>query len=247
MGHMPYHLEKGHYLLLLEATLNEGIEAVVDDDTTTDFAGLARRYSMLAYMRDVVARPCTLGGGEIEDDGVLDWPEFMSNDDVGFRIREIIAQPDVDGALVGGGLHHERLAAIAESQQANGHVGRLPGQRRTNHCQRPRPVPGGIARAQSQRSDSVGPATSKLAALLLLQVPTAVLRGLGHVAVPQRQPSGRRPGDGDLRDSWSQLPGVRPSHPDRQRPRSQRRSAARVAQRWRVLGEPPLCSSSESL
>ena len=40
MGVMPYHLEKGHYLLLLEATLNEGIEAVVDDDAAITFPGL---------------------------------------------------------------------------------------------------------------------------------------------------------------------------------------------------------------
>ena len=51
MGIMPYHLEKGHYLLLLEDTLNEGIEAVVDDDSAVTFPGLARRYSMLEYMR----------------------------------------------------------------------------------------------------------------------------------------------------------------------------------------------------
>ena len=31
-GRHAYHLEKGHYLFLLEETLNEGIEAVVDDD-----------------------------------------------------------------------------------------------------------------------------------------------------------------------------------------------------------------------
>lgn len=92
MGKMPYHLEKGHYLLLLEATLNEGIEAVVDDDTEVSFPGLARRYSMLEYMRGVVARPCSLSDGESEDDGVLMWPEFMSDDDVGFPIFEIIAE-----------------------------------------------------------------------------------------------------------------------------------------------------------
>lgn len=92
MGKMPYHLEKGHYLLLLEATLNEGIEAVVDDDTEVSFPGLARRYSMLEYMRGVVARPCSLIDGESEDDGVLMWPEFMADDDVGFPIFEIIAE-----------------------------------------------------------------------------------------------------------------------------------------------------------
>ena len=92
MGKMPYHLEKGHYLLLLEATLNEGIEAVVDDDTEVTFPGLARRCSMLEYMRGVVARPCSLTDGESEDDGVLMWPEFMSDDDVGFPIFEIIAE-----------------------------------------------------------------------------------------------------------------------------------------------------------
>ena len=40
MGLMPYHLEKGHYLLLLEETLNEGIEAVVDDDAAVTFPDL---------------------------------------------------------------------------------------------------------------------------------------------------------------------------------------------------------------
>ena len=52
MGLMPYHLEKGHYLLLLEETLNEGIEAVVDDDAAITFPGLARRYSMLELVID---------------------------------------------------------------------------------------------------------------------------------------------------------------------------------------------------
>lgn len=40
MGVMPYHLEKGHYLLLIEATLNEGIEEVVDNDAAITFPGL---------------------------------------------------------------------------------------------------------------------------------------------------------------------------------------------------------------
>ena len=88
---MPYHLEKGHYLLLLEATLNEGIEAVVDDDTVTAFPGLDRRYSMLEHMRDVVARPCDLTHGESETGGLLAWPEFMDDDAVGFNISRIIA------------------------------------------------------------------------------------------------------------------------------------------------------------
>ena len=56
MGLMPYHLEKGHFLLLLEDTLNEGIEAVVDNDSVVTFPGLARRYSMLEYMRTVLRR-----------------------------------------------------------------------------------------------------------------------------------------------------------------------------------------------
>ena len=85
MGIMPYHQEKGHYLLLLEETLNEGIEAVVDDDTATTFPGLDRRYSMLEHMRDVVARPCNLTHGESETGGVLAWPEFMDDDAVGFH------------------------------------------------------------------------------------------------------------------------------------------------------------------
>jgi hypothetical protein len=92
VGLMPYHLEKGHYLLLIEATLNEGIEAVVDDDSETTFPGLARRYSMLEYMRGVVARPCNLQTGEAETDGLLTWPDFMADDDVGFPISRIMAQ-----------------------------------------------------------------------------------------------------------------------------------------------------------
>ena len=52
MGVMPYHLEKGRYLQLIEDTLNEGIEAVVDNNSAITFPGLTRRYSMLAYMRD---------------------------------------------------------------------------------------------------------------------------------------------------------------------------------------------------
>jgi hypothetical protein len=89
---MPYHLEKGHYLLLLEETLNEGIDAVVDDDTETDFPGLARRRSMLAHMRGVVARPCDPVNGESEVGGVLSWPGFMKDADVGFGISKIILE-----------------------------------------------------------------------------------------------------------------------------------------------------------
>jgi len=37
VGLMPYHLEKGHFLLLLEDTLNEGIEAVVDNNSAITF------------------------------------------------------------------------------------------------------------------------------------------------------------------------------------------------------------------
>ena len=91
MGIMPYHLEKGHYLLLIEETLNEGIEAAVDDDAVTTFAGLARRYSMLECMREVVARPCDLKKGEDETGGLLTWPDFMADDDVGFPISRIMA------------------------------------------------------------------------------------------------------------------------------------------------------------
>ena len=91
MGKMPYHLEKGHYLLLLEETLNEGIEAVVDDDTITDFPGLSRRYSMLKHMRKVVKRRCG-SKGESEAGGVLAWDGFMSDADVGFRISEILTE-----------------------------------------------------------------------------------------------------------------------------------------------------------
>ena len=92
MGLMPYHLEKGHYLLLVEETLNEGIEAVVDDNAITTFPGLARRYSMLEYMREVVARPCDLKTGEAETDGLLMWPDFMADSDVGFPISRIMAE-----------------------------------------------------------------------------------------------------------------------------------------------------------
>ena len=91
MGKMPYHLEKGHYLLLLEETLNEGIEAIVDDDDAITFPGLARRYSMLEYMRSVVNRPCG-PNGEAETAGVLMWPGFMTDSDVGFPIFRIIAE-----------------------------------------------------------------------------------------------------------------------------------------------------------
>jgi hypothetical protein len=92
VGVMPYHLEKGHYLLLLEATLNEGIEAVVDDDAAITFPGLSRRYSMLEYMRGVVARPCNPNHGESEAGSLLMWPDFMSDADVGFPIFRIIAE-----------------------------------------------------------------------------------------------------------------------------------------------------------
>jgi hypothetical protein len=92
VGIMPYHLEKGHYLLLIEATLNEGIEAVVDHDAVINFPGLQRRYSMLRYMREVVARPCSLQTGESETDGLLTWPDFMDDGDVGFPISRIMAE-----------------------------------------------------------------------------------------------------------------------------------------------------------
>jgi hypothetical protein len=89
---MPYHLEKGRYLLLLEDTLNEGIEAVVDDDAVNTFPGLARRYSMLEYMRGVVARPCHIKGGESELGGLLMWPGTMTDADVGFPIFRVMAE-----------------------------------------------------------------------------------------------------------------------------------------------------------
>lgn len=92
MGIMPYHLEKGHYLLLLEETLNEGIESVVDNHWVVKFPGLARRYSMLEYMRGVVARPCNAVTGEEEVGGLIDWPEFMSDDEVGFPVRPRIIE-----------------------------------------------------------------------------------------------------------------------------------------------------------
>lgn len=91
MGKMPYHLEKGHFLLLLEDTLNEGIEAVVDDDTVESFPGLERRYSMLEYMRGVLARPCDLQQGEPEDGSSLRWPGWMSDTDVSFGAFAAVA------------------------------------------------------------------------------------------------------------------------------------------------------------
>ena len=92
MGLMPYHLEKGHFLLLLEDTLNEGIEAVVDNDSVVTFPGLARRYSMLEYMRTVVARPCDLVNGEPEDGSSLWWPGWMTDSDVGFASFKAVAK-----------------------------------------------------------------------------------------------------------------------------------------------------------
>jgi hypothetical protein len=91
MGLMPYHLEKGHFLLLLEDTLNEGIEAVVDDDTVASFPGLVRRYSMLEYMRGVLARPCDVRHGESPDGSSLRWPGWMSDEAVSFGAFEIVA------------------------------------------------------------------------------------------------------------------------------------------------------------
>jgi hypothetical protein len=89
---MPYHLEKGHFLLLLEATLNEGIEAVVDDDEATWFAGLERRVSMLEYMRGVLDRTCDCTDGEPPQGSSLFWPGWMGDDDVSFAAFRIVAE-----------------------------------------------------------------------------------------------------------------------------------------------------------
>src|ERR1043165_2603493 len=89
---MPYHLEKGHYLLLLEETLNEGIESVVDNHWLVKFPGLSRRDSMLEDMRGVVARPGSLTTGEEKNGGLIEWPEFMSDDEVGFPVRPRIIE-----------------------------------------------------------------------------------------------------------------------------------------------------------
>ena len=80
-----------------------------------------------------------------------------------------------------------------------------------------RPCARGLARARSRRADPDGSPAAELADLLLLQMPAAVLRGLGHVAMPQRQPTRRRPGHGDVRHAGPQPSGVRSSRPDRQR------------------------------
>jgi hypothetical protein len=92
VGVMPYHLEKGHFLLLLEDTLNEGIEAIVDNDDEVTFPGLLRRYSMLEYMRGVVARPCDRNDGEQADGSLLHWPSWMTDADVGYGIFRIVAE-----------------------------------------------------------------------------------------------------------------------------------------------------------
>src|SRR3954468_9657186 len=92
VGLMPYHLEKGHFLLLLEDTLNEGIEAVVDNDAVVTFPGLTRRYSMLDYMRAVLARPCDLIDGEQEEGSSLWWPGWMTDEDVAFAASKAVAQ-----------------------------------------------------------------------------------------------------------------------------------------------------------
>ncbi len=92
MGLMPYHLEKGHFLLLLEDTLNEGIEAVVDNNSAITFPGLTRRYSMLEYMRGVVARPCDPVLGESEIGSSLMWPGWMTDADVGFGAFKAVAK-----------------------------------------------------------------------------------------------------------------------------------------------------------
>jgi hypothetical protein len=92
VGIMPYHLEKGRYLLLIEDCLNEGIEAVVDNDKAITFSGLTRRYSMLKYMRGVVDRPCDATDGEQEDAGMLMWPGTMTDADIGFPMFRIMAE-----------------------------------------------------------------------------------------------------------------------------------------------------------
>ena len=91
MGVMPYHFEKGHFLLLLEDTLNEGIEAVVDNNAAVNFPGLDRRYSMLDYMRGVVARPCDSVHGESEHGSALMWPGWMTDAAVTFPIFRRVA------------------------------------------------------------------------------------------------------------------------------------------------------------
>ncbi len=230
MGIMPYHLEKGHYLLLLEETLNEGIEAVVDDDTATTFPGLDRRYSMLEHMRDVVARPCDLTHGESETGGLLAWPEFMDDDAVGFRISRIIAKNWFGYRIRNDGTARYQAAP----EQADRHVGWLPGQCRADHCQHAGSCHRGLTRARPRRGHPDRLATAKLAHLLLLQVSATILRGLGHVAMSQRQSTRGRAGHGDVRDTRSQPPGLRPPDPDRHRRRPQGRFRSDLAQRRRV-------------
>jgi hypothetical protein len=89
---MPYHLEKGRYLQLIEDTLNEGIEAVVDNNSAITFSGLTRRYSMLEYMRTVVERDCDPVDGEDPEGGLMMWPGTMTDADIGFPMFRIMVE-----------------------------------------------------------------------------------------------------------------------------------------------------------
>ena len=131
---------------MLEDTLNEGIEVVVDDDAAVTFPGLSRRYSMLEYMRGVVARPCDLHNGESEVGSSLMWPGWMSDADVSFGVFRAVAEEWFGYRIRPDGT----LDTKPHPNKPTGNVGRIPGQRRANHGQRLHPRHRGLPRARSR-------------------------------------------------------------------------------------------------
>ena len=198
VGIMPYHLEKGHYLLLLEETLNEGIEAVVDDDTAITFPGPGPSVLDAGVHARGRRSPVRPDQGESEADGLLDVAGVHD------RLRRRV--PDLRD-------HRRELVRVPVSQRTGAST-RTASEQADRAC-------GTATRATSSESSptslvralevSLGldhDAPLPTAApprswphLLLLQMPATVLRGLDHLAVPQRQSSGGRAGDRDLRDA----------------------------------------------
>ena len=245
MGNMPYHLEKGHYLLLLEETLNEGIEAVVDDDDGDHLPGLGppvfdaraharRRCSTVRLDTTARARPAAC----------WTWPEFMDDDAMsasrspGSSPRTGSATASAPTARLDTKPHPNKPTGMWDGYQGN--VERII----ANVLVRALEVSLGLDHDAPHPDRRT---TAKLADLLLLQMSAAVLRGLGHVAMPQRQSTRGRAGHGDLCDTRPQPPGVRPPDPDRHRRRPQwTTSSRRLRNDGEFLEEPVTAPAARS-
>ena len=150
MGIMPYHLEKGHYLLLLEDTLNEGIEAVVDDDAAVTFPGLAP--PLLDAGVHARSRGSTVRSGQrrgAEAGGLLMWPRVHDRcrrrvPDLSDHRRGVVRLPDSPRRQ----LRHAAPNPNKPTGMWDGYQGNV--ERIIANV--PRPCARGLARARSRRS-----------------------------------------------------------------------------------------------